>query len=166
MLMLGGGMSLSMCLCVLVAVVVAVVAMQGGFGGGQDPHAFTACKDSYAMVCPPGTSWGEGAAKDMCCTDGRDKTNTSNCQSSQKLSKVTLYKDEDYKVVMHELPIGDLAAVQWNDQVSSIRVPPNHKVEVFEDTNFGGASTLFTASTPNVGSWNDKISSVKVSKTC
>lgn len=168
-MVLVGGLSLCACVCVIVVVAVAVLLFmnQGGGSDGSE-RQFTDCKDSYSLVCPVDHVWGEGDAKDMCCPEGRDNTNASNCTAAEKLTQVVLYKDEDYKVEMHRLGPGNLPETKWNDQVSSIRIPPNHKVEVFEDVNYGtgGGAEVFTSSTRNVGSWNDKISSVKVSKTC
>ncbi len=51
----------------------------------------------------------------------------------------------------------------WNDQISSIRIPPGYKIQVFEHTNFGGASkTLSGDWTVTGNSFNDFISSIKI----
>lgn len=173
-MVLVGGLSLCACVCVIAVVVAAVLLFMNQGGGDGSERQFTDCKDSYAMVCPVDHVWGEGDAKDMCCPEGRDKTNASNCSAAEKLTQVVLYKDEDYKVEIAQLSPGhyvDMSVVSpgkvWNDDVTSVRVPPNHKVELFYDSNFGGKeSKIITASTRNLGDWNDRVSSLKVSKTC
>jgi len=60
----------------------------------------------------------------------------------------------------------DLASISWdfNDSVSSIKVPSGMQVEVYTDDNFGGSKWTFTADNANFGSagCNDVMSSVKI----
>jgi Beta/Gamma crystallin len=51
-----------------------------------------------------------------------------------------------------------------NDAISSLRVPADHTLQIFEDTHFTGKSTVFTEGDYGyVGDeWNDRISSIKI----
>jgi peptidase inhibitor family I36/beta/gamma crystallin len=53
----------------------------------------------------------------------------------------------------------------WNDQISSIRIPAGYRIEVFADANFGGASRVLDNDWTISGrdmEWNDKISSIRI----
>ncbi len=81
---------------------------------------------------------------------------------------VTVYWDADYKG-NSKVFTADAAWVgnDWNDQISSIRVPRGYKVIVYRDSNFRGASlTLNSDWTVTAASreWNDQISSLKIIK--
>lgn len=62
--------------------------------------------------------------------------------------------------------------LSWNDQASSIKVPDGYKVTLYEHTNYGGQSRVFTADHTNFnnvipgpspfGNWNDEASSIKI----
>jgi hypothetical protein len=60
----------------------------------------------------------------------------------------------------------------WGDCVSSIRVVPGWRVTLYRDSDFRGQSITLTADTPNLrtlpgpcdGSFNDCVSSIRVSK--
>ena len=64
--------------------------------------------------------------------------------------------------------IADLAATNWSQRISSIRIPPGKTVILYEDTNFGGPSLILTAdisdlrSPPGGGDWNDRARSLRV----
>lgn len=82
----------------------------------------------------------------------------------------TFYKDCGYEGKAVELPIGnynlgDLQAKGiLNDDISSIKVSDGYKVIAYWDSNFSGASTVFTSNNSclvNIG-WNDQISSLKI----
>ena len=57
---------------------------------------------------------------------------------------------------------------QWNDRISSIKIPAGYSIQVFEDAYFGGASKVFNSNfdysiNPSEwNSWNDRISSIKI----
>ncbi|HWA32819.1 MAG TPA: DUF4476 domain-containing protein, partial [Cyclobacteriaceae bacterium] len=56
--------------------------------------------------------------------------------------------------------------MNWNDQISSIRVPAGRQIQVFEHIQFGGASkTLSHDWTVNGDEFNDMISSIKFLET-
>jgi len=50
----------------------------------------------------------------------------------------------------------------FNDEVSSVKIIGNYKVELFEHTNFGGASVTYTGNSTYVGNFNDRASSAKI----
>lgn len=68
------------------------------------------------------------------------------------------------------LETGAQGSINWNDQISSVKVGANKKIIVYEHINYGGASrTLhglscsFSGSYPTMPSgWNDKASSLKI----
>ncbi len=88
---------------------------------------------------------------------------------------VILYKHANFRgsslFVEVNRNIKDLQREGWNDEISSIELVGNVRVQVFEHKNFQGASV--TISSDNIdleeftrgidGNWNDKISSIKVS---
>ena len=95
---------------------------------------------------------------------------------------VTVYADPEFRgdsrVVIGSIPeLGDLggpcgtgAAGDWDDCISSIRVPQGLEVTVYEDEDFSGASMTFTADVldlerepgPCSDGWDDCISSIVV----
>ncbi|MDJ0654881.1 MAG: metallophosphoesterase [Xanthomonadales bacterium] len=51
----------------------------------------------------------------------------------------------------------------WNDEITSIKVPPGYRVSTFNNSQFGGTRKDFVGNVPNVGSdFNDVISSWKL----
>lgn len=54
----------------------------------------------------------------------------------------------------------------WNEQISSVRVSPGFRVEMFEHTRFGGRKLLLTRDAPSLGAlqFNDIASSYSVTK--
>ncbi|PTX43039.1 beta/gamma crystallin [Christiangramia gaetbulicola] len=81
---------------------------------------------------------------------------------------ITVYKDCDFKGSSSRLYIGqygfrDLGV--GNDQISSIDIPRGMRVIVYQDDGFRGGSEEFEGSqTCLSGSWNDKISSLRVER--
>ncbi|MEZ4712461.1 MAG: LamG-like jellyroll fold domain-containing protein [Caldilineaceae bacterium] len=81
---------------------------------------------------------------------------------------VTLYEHSWYRG--RSLPLGlglvgytTLNQYGFNDLISSISIPEQLQVTVFEDAGFGGDKTTFTASVLNVGDeWKDRISSMDI----
>ncbi|WP_310394666.1 carbohydrate-binding protein [Hymenobacter sp.] len=87
----------------------------------------------------------------------------------------TLYKDCPFAGAATALPVGDytLAALQargiLNEDLSSVRINGGYQVVLFENDNFGGASLTLTSENScltgnalGTGSWNDKVSSLRV----
>ncbi|PKV50190.1 putative secreted protein (Por secretion system target) [Aquimarina sp. MAR_2010_214] len=87
---------------------------------------------------------------------------------------VTLYLDCPYSGFSAGLSEGSYTKAQLealgmpNDKVSSLRVKPGYKATLYWDDNFKGASLVKTSDDSclnNDGSWNDKMTSIIVSKT-
>jgi len=68
---------------------------------------------------------------------------------------------------------GDMSFVgwDWNDQISSVHVPPGRTVLLFEHADFGGQSLTLTGDSGDLrdwpgpgsdGTWNDAVSSISV----
>jgi hypothetical protein len=75
------------------------------------------------------------------------------------------YMDADYRGDFFCVNVGENQQGlerKFNDEISSIRVFGPVEVVAFEDANFAGASRSFTADTPNLGDFNDRISSFQV----
>ena len=88
--------------------------------------------------------------------------------------KVTLYLDCPYKGFSVGLAEGSYTMAQLealgmpNDNVSSLRVQSGYKATLYWDDNFGGAGLVKTSDDPcltNDGNWNDKMTSIIVSRT-
>ncbi|MBK7383628.1 MAG: peptidase inhibitor family I36 protein [Flavobacteriales bacterium] len=88
------------------------------------------------------------------------------CFLSARAQQVTFYADANYSgrsmALSASTPwVGD----EWNDKISSIRVPAGMQVELFWDMNYKGISKIITADMAFVGSdWNDKASSIKITR--
>jgi hypothetical protein len=52
---------------------------------------------------------------------------------------------------------------RFNDRISSIRIPRRLEVTIFDDENFGGGRQTYTQDVANLGNWNDRFSSFKIS---
>ena len=82
----------------------------------------------------------------------------------------------DSRPVMTNLPDLDNvpgcggASADWNDCISSIRIPSGWQVVLFEADDYAGPSTTLTADTPDLervsgpcgGDWDDCVSSIQV----
>ena len=100
---------------------------------------------------------------------------------------ITIYLHVDYagasQAINHD--VSDLKKVEgpcthggegeeptWSDCMSSVRVEPGWSVTLYRDDEFKGRSVTLTANTPNLttlpgpcdGSFNDCVSSIKVTK--
>jgi len=96
--------------------------------------------------------------------------------SSMKIEKVndnnrlaaTIYKHDKYDGASQDLTVGIYPNMGnlnvGNDAVSSIKVTPGYKVLAYEHADFKGKCVEYTSNTSNLGSFNDKISSIKVVK--
>ena len=73
-------------------------------------------------------------------------------------------------VDLDDLPGCGGAGADWNDCISSIRVPSGWEITVFESANYAGPSTTFTADVPDLervpgpcgNDWDDCISSIQI----
>jgi hypothetical protein len=93
---------------------------------------------------------------------------------------VIIYQDPDFRgddqpvfgnyPDLDTLPGCGNSGDDWNDCISSIRVPSGFEVTVWEADNFEGPSMTFTSDVPNLDrtmgpcgdDWNDCISSMRV----
>ena len=93
---------------------------------------------------------------------------------------VVIYQNTDYRgesqilttnvVDLDDLPGCGGAGADWNDCISSIRIPSPWEITVFEADNFAGPSMTFTADVPDLervqgpcgNDWDDCISSIQV----
>lgn len=86
------------------------------------------------------------------------------------LNKVHVYKDVNYGGGYSQLAPGEYTLSDlnhWNisdNSITSLSVPEGYIVVVYEDDNFGGASATYTSNSKWLGSWNDKISSIKITE--
>ena len=95
-------------------------------------------------------------------------------------STVVIYQNTDYRGDSRVLPVSapDLdalpgcggAGADWNDCISSIRIPAGWSITVYEQDNYAGTSTILTADVPDLeripgpcgNDWDDCISSIQV----
>ena len=95
-------------------------------------------------------------------------------------STPVIYQDTDYRGDSRVLPanaadLDDLpgcggSGADWNDCISSIRIPSGWSITVYEQDNFVGTSMTFTADVPDLervpgpcgNDWDDCISSIQV----
>lgn len=87
-------------------------------------------------------------------------------QGNQPRAGVCFYADTDYRGESFCVNAGEsLANVggRYNDKISSVRVFGGVRVVVFEHGNFEGAGRTITGDVPNLGDWNDRISSFQAS---
>jgi hypothetical protein len=91
-----------------------------------------------------------------------------------------IYQSSDYRgesqflttsvTDLNDLPGCGGAGADWNDCISSIRIPSPWEITVFEADNYAGPSMTFTADVPNLeqvqgpcgNDWDDCISSIQV----
>ena len=168
---------------VLAVVCCSVLAAAGGglfwyikYGGGLGAGSTDTGGDGQAptmpryqeMVCAFGKVWGSGSAKGMCCNKNQDTSQPGNCSQPELVDGVWFYKDwryggNKYGPVQPTLdkPI-EFLSINFpntelkNDQMSSLRIPPGFKVELFNDTRTaagegGGTSKTFTADVESLG---------------
>jgi hypothetical protein len=95
-------------------------------------------------------------------------------------STPVIYQNTDYRGDSRVLPasVPDLdalpgcggAGADWNDCISSIRIPAGWSLTVYEQDNYVGTSTILTADVPDLeripgpcgNDWDDCISSIQV----
>jgi Peptidase inhibitor family I36 len=93
---------------------------------------------------------------------------------------VEIYQNSDYggdsRIMttsvadLDDLPGCGGASADWDDCISSIRIPSPWEITVFEDDNYAGSSMTFTADVPDLeripgpcgNDWDDCISSIQV----
>jgi len=90
--------------------------------------------------------------------------------------KVTLFSDCKFAGKSLDAAVGDYDSMQkigfGNDVLSSMKIPAGLKVQVFEHNNFKGDNTVFTSDVSclvdvkisKARNWNDRVSSLKISK--
>lgn len=80
----------------------------------------------------------------------------------------TFYEDANYSGKAVSLAKGSYTVAQMeaagirNDTMTSLKVPAGWTVEAYQDGNFDGTKWTYTADSPNVGSANDRMSSVRI----
>jgi hypothetical protein len=81
---------------------------------------------------------------------------------------ITIYDDCNYGGRSYRMGIGYHRANDLgigNDKLSSIRVPSGYRVTLYENDNFGGATTVITNDNSCVSrDWNDRTSSILVER--
>lgn len=80
---------------------------------------------------------------------------------------VVLFEHEGAEGRAFVLPPGEYPSIEAvglpNDAITSVLVPPDWILAIFEDANFGGRSRAITAPADHLGDdWNDRLSSAKV----
>jgi hypothetical protein len=97
-----------------------------------------------------------------------DKASAAKIDRENNQAKVVVYVDQNYAGVSksYYASVNDSTlGSDINDKITSIFISPGWKVTVYINTKFGGSAMTYTSSVANVGStFNDKISSIKVSK--
>jgi hypothetical protein len=107
----------------------------------------------------------------------------SGCDDSPTMpsgNTVILYQDTNYRgdsraLLGNQEDLDDLpgcggAGADWDDCVSSIRIPSGWEITVFEHDDYAGMSTTFSADVPDLhlqmgpcgNDWDDCISSIQV----
>jgi hypothetical protein len=82
---------------------------------------------------------------------------------------ITVYKDCNYTGFSGGLTIGDYNLARLNslgvlnDDISSLRITQGYQAILYQDDNFGGASTVINSDNSCLNTtWNDKVSSIRV----
>lgn len=93
---------------------------------------------------------------------------TDMLDNSDNAGQVTFYGNENYRGASISLNPGSYDAYALsrvgNDAISSIRVPQGYTVTVYADAGFSGERRVYTSDTGRLGDWNDRISSVTITK--
>ena len=87
--------------------------------------------------------------------------------NSYNSNAVTIYADDNFSGQSFTLKAGRYDYFSLgigNDKISSIRVPKGFSVQAYTDASFQGISRVYTNDINNVGDFNDKISSIIISK--
>ena len=80
---------------------------------------------------------------------------------------VTVYRDGNFRGASQFLSAGyhnDNGLGVGNDQISSIKIPAGWEVTVYTNSNYSGSSKTYTSDVSNLYEFNDKISSILISK--
>ncbi|MDF2457569.1 MAG: Glucan endo,3-beta-glucosidase precursor, partial [Cytophagaceae bacterium] len=100
---------------------------------------------------------------------GYAKTVTTDPQVPSSTGLVTVYKDCNYGGFSGGLSIGDynLAKLKElgikDDDISSLRITEGYRAILYQDDNFGGASTVINSDNTCLNStWNDKVTSLRI----
>ncbi len=91
----------------------------------------------------------------------------------QAAAQATFYEDINYGGASFPAN-ADMSFVgwDWNDRISSLRVPVGLAVILYQNIDFGGASLTLTSDAPDLraypgpgadGTWNDAASSIRIS---
>lgn len=92
-------------------------------------------------------------------------------ESAASLNKVHVYQNINYGGFYSQLSTGTYTLAQLqargisDNDITSLAIPSGYVVTVYENDNFKGTSKTFTANIPWLSEWNDKISSIKITKT-
>jgi hypothetical protein len=84
----------------------------------------------------------------------------------QNQDQVCFYTDENYQGDSFCASPGQSMrniGKRFNDRISSIRIPRRLEVTIFDDENFGGGRQTYSQDVANLGSWNDRFTSFKIS---
>ncbi|MBN2242750.1 MAG: peptidase inhibitor family I36 protein [Acidobacteria bacterium] len=86
-------------------------------------------------------------------------------QGNQPRDGACFYVDRDYQGEEYCVDADESQhqiANRYNDRISSVRIFGKAQVVVYEHENLGGARRVLASSTPGLGDFNDKISSIEV----
>jgi predicted alpha-1,6-mannanase (GH76 family) len=89
-------------------------------------------------------------------------------EAAATVDEVFVYKNINYGGYSCSLSPGNYTLAQLiargvrDNDITSFTIPQGFTMTVFENDNFSGASAIYTSNSGWIGSWNDKISSVKI----
>ena len=94
------------------------------------------------------------------------------CVSGGHIGAGTFFGDINYAGGSFQLSSdSSFVGWDWNDMISSVRVPPGQVVTLYQDADFGGAALTLTSDAPDLrafagpgadGTWNDATSSIRL----
>lgn len=127
---------------------------------------------SYAGVGKNGAVLTAATCGGATSSSSGNTSSGSSSSSANGSTGVTFYQHTEYGGYAVTLAVGDYTLSQLasrgvrNDDVSSIKVPSGWSVTLYEHDNYSGASLTKTSddSTLVDDSWNDRISSVKITR--
>jgi hypothetical protein len=91
--------------------------------------------------------------------------NRNRDRNNEPREGVCFYMDAYYRGEMFCANNGDNqrnVGYRYNDRISSIRIFGRAEATVYNDENFGGERRTFSQDVPNLGNWNDRITSFQV----
>jgi hypothetical protein len=91
--------------------------------------------------------------------------NRNRNRNNQPRDGACFYMDADYRGEMFCASNGESqrnVGERYNDRMSSIRIFGRAEVTIYDDENFGGARQTFSQDVPNLGNWNDRVTSFRV----